>query len=94
MIKYSKGFKYVLEEDYFHICKHITAPTHIIGAIQTKYIDMTGNLLKIKEGFPWDGCSGPTIDRKTNTRAGLVHDGLYWLFREGYLPKELRPFAD
>jgi len=45
--------------------------------------------------FAWDGASGPTIDTRTNMRAGHAHDALYALFRMGKLdPDKWRPQAD
>lgn len=44
--------------------------------------------------FPWDGASGPAIDRKENMRASCVHDGLYRAMREGLLPQRFRDEAD
>jgi hypothetical protein len=52
-----------------------------------------GDLI-INAGYSWDGCSGPTWDDKTNMRAGLVHDALYQLIREGRLAENHRKFAD
>ena len=46
--------------------------------------------LCVTDGYPWDGCSGPTIDTKNSMRAGLVHDGLYQLMREGKIPRKHR----
>ena len=56
-------------------------------------IDDSGILL-IKKGYAWDGCSGPTIDTKTTMKAGLIHDALYQLIREGILPMSYRERAD
>lgn len=36
--------------------------------------------------FAWDGCSGPTIDDRTNMRGGQAHDALCALIRMGLLP--------
>ena len=52
------------------------------------------NHLSIKEGYAWDGPSGPTIDTKDFMRGALIHDALYQLLREGQLPKEDRKVAD
>lgn len=50
--------------------------------------------LTIKSGYAWDGASGPTIDTRNSMRAGLVHDALYQLMRNGNLPQEWREAAD
>jgi hypothetical protein len=51
--------------------------------------------LIVKQGYAWDGPSGPTIDTKNFMRGSLVHDALYQLCREGFLEKNTyRPIAD
>jgi len=39
-------------------------------------------IITAKEGYAWDGSSGPTIDSKYCMRASLFHDILYQCFRE------------
>jgi len=56
-------------------------------------LDENGNC-EIYAGFMWDGCSGPTIDSKKNMRAGLVHDFLCYLMRQGLLDRSWHPNAD
>ena len=45
-------------------------------------------LLELRNGYAWDGPSGPTIDTKTFMRGSLVHDALYQLMRAGVLDAE------
>lgn len=59
-------------------------PEYTIEAPRLK-LDTKG-ILTISDGYCWDGCSGPVLDRKTNMRAGLVHDALYEIMRKGLLP--------
>ncbi len=90
-IKYKKGYKYQLCTSY--ACKIDVKPEK---SIATDYIILTkrGNLV-LKKGYAWDGASGPfTLDTKTNMRGSLVHDALYQLMREEYLPQEYREQAD
>ena len=42
-----------------------------------------GSYLLIKDGYAWDGASGPTIDTKNTQTASLVHDGLWQLIAAG-----------
>lgn len=88
-IKYTDGWKYQLKEDY-------SCRTGIEGhAAVTKYITLElDGAITIKEGYAWDGPSGPTIDSKDFMRGSLVHDSLYQLIREGHLPESLRDNAD
>ena len=52
-------------------------------------------LFTILDGYSWDGCSGPAIDRKSNHRAGKFHDGLYECIRNKVLDEPTwRPIAD
>jgi hypothetical protein len=50
--------------------------------------------LTIRKYFAWDGCSGPTWDDRTNIRACLFHDALYYLMRLGLIPETCRQQAD
>ncbi len=89
-IKYKGGYKYQLAET--HSCKIDICP---VTNIQTEYIELTDmGRLTIKEGYCWDGASGPAIDTKRIMRGSLVHDALYQLLREGFLPPEDRVGAD
>ena len=91
IISYKGGYKYQLRETYtVFISIKPSVP------ILTQYIDLyTDGRLVIKEGYAWDGPSGPTIDTQTFMRGSLVHDALYQLMRENYLSRiEYREEAD
>lgn len=77
-IYYREGYKYQLVKDY-------TIKTNITGyQVNSKFIQLfpTGVLI-IKDGYSWDGPSGPTLDTKNSMRGSLVHDAFYQLLREG-----------
>lgn len=81
-IFYKDGYKYQLQET-------CTIPIEIkpqtpIDDLKYISLDMTGNLT-MKEGYAWDGPSGPSIDTLTFMRGSLVHDALYQLMRENRL---------
>jgi hypothetical protein len=77
-IEYKGGYKYQLKRDYA-----VTIDIKPASRIDTEYIKLdTGGNLIIKEGYAWDGPSGPTIDTLTFMRGSLVHDALYQLMRE------------
>ena len=81
MLKFRNKYKYQLAAD-------ITWQTEIKPAKNAetpRVLLTTEGLLYVREGFAWDGCSGPVIDRPKNMRAGCVHDGLYLLMRAGEL---------
>lgn len=91
IISYEGKYKYQLRETYtVFISIKPSVP------ILTQYIDLyTDGRLVIKEGYAWDGPSGPTIDTQTFMRGSLVHDALYQLMRENYLSRiEYREEAD
>ena len=85
MIKYKQGFKYQLYEDYsFDIHEY---PEEEIYCGRYLYFSETG-VLTIRNGYCWDGPSGPTIDTDNFMRGSLVHDGLYQIIRNGCLPED------
>ena len=83
-ISYKSGYKYQLVEEY-QVEISVTPEKNI----QTNYIDLTTEgLLTIKNGYAWDGPSGPTIDTTNFMRGSLVHDALYQLMRNKLIDKE------
>ena len=91
MIFYKDGYKYQLYHTY-----QIQTALRPEVSIETEYIALaTDGLLSIKEGYAWDGPSGPAIDTKTFMRGSLVHDALYQLMRERHLDhNKFRALAD
>jgi hypothetical protein len=77
-ITYKGGYKYQLKQPY-----KVPLPITPKIAIETPYIGLTPDgELTIKEGYAWDGPSGPTVDTLTFMRGSLIHDALYQLMRE------------
>jgi hypothetical protein len=70
--------------------------TNITGySISTKYIVLAPDgCLLIRDGYSWDGPSGPTLDTKSSMRGSLIHDALYELIRRLLLPMTCRELAD
>lgn len=89
-IRYRAGYKYQLADDY-----QVVIDIRPVEFILTSYIrlDVDG-MLSIKNGYCWDGPSGPTVDTKNFMRGSLVHDALYQLLRAGRLAPQLRTAAD
>jgi hypothetical protein len=89
MIKYQKGYKYQLAQDYHY-------KSTLIGfSIETAFIRLTNDgIITAKKGYAWDGASGPTIDTKDCLRASLIHDIGYQLMRESKLSTACRPYFD
>lgn len=88
-IKFRKGYKYQLAEDY-------SIKTDVLTfSIDTEYIKLNSDgMLTIKEGYSWDGASGPTVDTNSTYRGSLVHDAFYQLMREKFIPLTYRKQAD
>lgn len=90
-IAYNGGYKYQLKELYT-----VAIDIRPASPINTTYIalDLDGTLT-IREGYAWDGPSGPTVDTLNFMRGSLVHDALYQLMREGLLDPDVhREAAD
>lgn len=89
-IRYRAGYKYQLVEEYsvqIAICPE--------KSIETRWIMLTmSGLLTVMAGYAWDGPSGPTINTPDFMRGSLIHDALYQLMREGYLPLTRREDSD
>ena len=79
-IRYSEGYKYVLEDDY-----GTQVDIQPADFVRTDFIN---------KGYAWDGASGPTVDTPDSMRGSLIHDALYQLLRLGKLPAEDREAAD
>jgi hypothetical protein len=80
----------------YELMYDVVVRTEIKGlSIETKYILLNSDgVLTIKDGYRWDGCSGPAIDTDTNARAGLVHDSLWQLIEEGHLVESYRHYSN
>ena len=92
MINYKKRrmYKYNLHSDHSYETKFIVENPKDLGLLKIS----THGTLSIKNGYSWDGPSGPTIDSKNFMQGSLVHDALYQLIREGVLPMTQRKRAD
>ena len=73
IIKYRAGYEYQLAETY-----QVLVAVRPAVAIRTPYVDLDQyGTLTIREGYAWDGPSGPAIDTKNFMRGSLIHDALY-----------------
>ena len=89
-IRYREGYKYQLAEDFVYL-----SAIRVPEAVGNRWIVLApSGAMVIKEGYAWDGPSGPTFDSKSFMRGSLVHDALYQLMREGLLPASCRQAAD
>jgi hypothetical protein len=77
-------YKYRLQQDF-----SMTIPVIPDADVATEYIELkVSGKLTIKEGYRWDGPSGPTKDTSSFMRGAPVHDVLYQLMREGHLDRK------
>ncbi len=77
-IRYRSGYKYQLVDDY-----SVKVRVKPDENISTEFIALDKDgVLKMNQGYAWDGPSGPTIDTKNFMRGSLVHDALYQLMRQ------------
>ena len=89
-IKYRSGYKYQLVEEY-----QVKVSVLPKNDIKTDFIELsTEGMLIIKNGYAWDGPSGPTIDTPNFMRGSLVHDALYQLLRNELIDEKWRDEAD
>lgn len=93
---YGKGYKYQLKHGFI-------VQTPFKGRAATLFARDGGlpwiilyddGLLFVREGYAWDGASGPTFDTENSFRGALAHDALYHLLREGKLSQSDRELAD
>ncbi len=90
-IRYRGGYKYQLRGH--HVDSVAIQPDE---PISTEYGSLTlEGTLTIRNGYAWDGPSGPSRDTPSFMRGSLVHDALYQLMRlEAIDAKRWRDTAD
>lgn len=100
-IKYKKGYKYQLHEEYqirigsFSDKDCVSFAGWVENDVETAYLKLTKEgMLIVKKGYAWDGASGPTVDSRSSMRGSLVHDALYQLIRLKLIDKRYRYEAD
>ncbi len=92
MILYKKRrkYKYNLHADFEYQTDIEVDTPRDLGLLE---ITFAGKLI-IRQGYAWDGPSGPSIDTKNFMRGSLIHDALYQLMREKVLPQSARKRVD
>lgn len=77
MIHYRRGMKYQLARDYMR-----RTPICPDDDIVTKWWTLTrSGLLLLKDGYAWDGASGPTFDTESSISSSAEHDALCKMLR-------------
>jgi hypothetical protein len=90
--KYRKLYKYKLLSNFEVEIPWLEKKTY--GKVPGEWACIENGILKIKQGYAWDGPSGPSLDTKTFMRGSLVHDALYQLMSEKIIPLSYRKKAD
>ena len=62
--------------------------------VEFEWASITDNVLFIKNGYAWDGASGPCFNTKNSLTGSLVHDALYQLMRKELLSRSFRKTVD
>ena len=91
-----RPYKYQLMREYTIIIpldREVKTPV-FTDFIRLQRRDKDDGTLTIDRGYAWDGPSGPTVDTRSFMRGSLVHDALYQLIRQVYLPLAWRKYAD
>ena len=84
-IRYRKGYKYQLVNDY-----RVRVDVIPEYDIETEFVQLDrAGILTIRHGYAWDGPSGPTFDTANFMRGSLVHDALAGLLRDTYLDRSV-----
>lgn len=90
-----------IKYEKLRVYKYILTETHIVDIgvlksknINTDYYSLVDGVLGVKQGYMFDGASGPAIDTDSIMRAALCHDALYQMIRVGKLKMSDRKAAD
>lgn len=97
-VRYTTGYKYRLDKTW----EYWTGMTGCAAMIEDNCGGMPwvclqqDGVLRIREGYCWDGASGPTWDKPASAAipASLAHDALYQLMRARKLGLDQRENAD
>ena len=89
-IRYRKGYRYVLAEDYY-----FNTTIHPLCQVTTDLVRLyPDGRCTVQRGYAWNGASGPVVDTQEVLRASLEHDILYQLMRLGLISRDCQGAAD
>ena len=88
-LNYIEGCKYYVKGDQSFL-------TFIHGyPIETKFYKLGGmGKLTLRDGFCFDGASGPAFDTRTIMTASAIHDCGYMMIQAGLMPASMRKAWD
>ena len=94
-MKFEKlGWKYRLLESYEYLLPGKWRKATANWDVKHPFFDCSPGRIEGKQGYAWDGPSGPTIDTKDSLRASLIHDILYQAIIDKQLSLRDRKLAD
>lgn len=91
---YRPGYKYQFASTFALKLPSYRGPQAASEFVAVRKHPEGDHWLWIKEGYAWDGPSGPTIDTENSLLPSGVHDAAYQMMREGLLPETQRPAWD
>lgn len=92
--KYQVRMEYVFELDHNYGTFEVHHQRYDLPRREEPFFIVRGNILIVRPGYHWNGCSGPTRDTAGNMAPGLAHDCLYQAGRLRYLDLSYRKLAD
>ncbi len=93
-VHYKTGYRHQLEKEYEQwVAKDGIFPVNGPGGNKFVWLTIDGRLI-IREGYAWDGASGPAVNTKSFVRPSLPHDALYQLRRLGVIDDAGKAAAD
>ncbi len=91
-ISYKSGYKYQTVDSPVRLRLQDLKPD---VAVKAPFASLSRKgVLTIRGHYAWDGPSGPTIDTDNFMLGSLIHDCLYELIRNEFLPHYFWRFAD
>lgn len=93
-VYYKTGYRHQLEKEYEQwVAKDGIFPVNGPGGNKFVWLTIDGRLI-IREGYAWDGASGPAYNDKAFVRPSLVHDAICQLWALGIIDDAGRSAGD
>lgn len=87
---YGRGYRYQLKRTF--VLQTSLRPPH---AIVHRYFHLTADgLLILKEGYAWDGASGPAVNTLSFVKGSGAHDAFYQMMQLGLLDWSFKDRCD
>ena len=91
-MKYKKfNYKFQLAEN---LEEQLINASILPDEVDAEYFNISDGCIFIKEGYAWDGASGPVFNTRNTLKASLIHDVLCQGMRIGIIEDTYRKSAD